>query len=102
MYGTVARMKVAAGQEQAFEKLGEHWSTEFAAASGQVAEYVFRLDGRPGEYLLVAIFPDRASYRANAENPATDQFYRQMRALLAADPEWNDGEVVHAQVLQGI
>ena len=31
---------------------------------------------------------------ANADSPAQDARYRQFRALLEADPEWHDGEIV--------
>lgn len=39
----------------------------------------------------VAIFANEKSYRDNANDPATDKDYRQMRELLEADPEWHGG-----------
>ena len=36
----------------------------------------------------VAIFRDEDSYRANASDPKQNERYEEMRALLAADPEW--------------
>jgi hypothetical protein len=53
-------------------------------------------DERQDELILIAIFRDRDSYRANASNPEQDRGYRQMREHLAADPEWTDGEPVYA------
>ena len=51
---------------------------------------------RPDELILVAVFRDRESYRANADDPEQDKWYRQLREHLQADPEWTDGEVVFA------
>lgn len=37
----------------------------------------------------------RSAYRANAEDPQTDQMAQQYQQLLAAPPEWHDGERVN-------
>jgi heme-degrading monooxygenase HmoA len=63
---------------------------------GYVNTYVLRPDERPDELILVAVFRDRESYRANADDPEQDKWYRQLREHLQADPEWTDGEVVFA------
>ena len=102
MFGTVARVTVAPGDETEFIEAGEAWVRERSSSTGQVAEYVFKLEGRPGEYILVGIFTDRDTYYANAADPETDRWYQRMRALLVADPEWNDGEVVQQHLLLGI
>ena len=43
--------------------------------------------------LLLAVFTDKASYVANANDPEQDRWYRGLRELLAADPTWEDGEI---------
>jgi len=63
---------------------------------GYVADYIFESEKHPGEYLLVAIFQDRESYMANAASPEQDAMYRRMRAHLAEDPVWEDGEIILA------
>jgi quinol monooxygenase YgiN len=95
-------MTVQPGKEDEFRAIGEQWTKERGAATGQVAEYVFRMEGQPGEYYVIGIFRDRESYQANAGDPETDRWYRRMRATLAADPEWHDGEVVESEILSGI
>ena len=35
------------------------------------------------------------AYQANAASPEQDARYQKLRALLARDPEWHDGEVVY-------
>ena len=102
MFGTVARMKVQPGKEQEFIEHGERWSRERGSSSGQLTSYLVNLDGKPDEYLMVAIFRDRESYLQNANDPETDRFYQDMRKLLKADPEWNDGEVTELPVPAGI
>jgi hypothetical protein len=42
---------------------------------------------------LFAIFDDRATYDANAADPAQDAQYREYRALMETDPEWHDGVI---------
>ena len=102
MFGTIARVTVQPGKEGEFLAIGEQWTRERGESTGQVAEYVFRAEGRPREYLIVAVFRDRDAYSANAKDPETDRWYRRMRAVLEADPEWNDGEVVQSMALSGI
>ncbi len=102
MFGTVARVTVQSGKEEEFIAIGEQWTKERGEATGQVAEYLFKLEGRPGDYYVIGIFRDRESYRANAQDPETDRWYRRMRATLAADPEWHDGEVIRSAILGGI
>ena len=94
MYGTVARMRVLPGKDEEMKRLGDEMSS--MQVPGEVGGYVFKLDNAENEYILVALFEDRESYHRNAQSPESDQNYRKMRALLAADPEWNDGEVVQA------
>ena len=90
MYGTIAHLHVKAGME---DKLRQAMETmEGRDVDGFVASYVYRLDKDPRELMLVALFTDRATYVRNADDPAQDVAYRQLRELLESDPEWHDGE----------
>lgn len=102
MYGTVAHVQVQPGKEQEFIAIGEEWTRARGEATGQVADYIFKLDGQTGAYCVIGIFRDRESYRANAADPETDRWFRRMRATLTADPEWHDGEVVQTHQFVGI
>lgn len=96
MFGTVARIRPKPGQEQALIAFSETWQRERGSkVPGFVHEYVFRSEQHPGDYLMVALFTDRESYMANANDPEQDRLYRQMRELLTEDPIWEDGEVVY-------
>lgn len=95
MYGTIFRMKVKPGQEQAVVKLFQEWDQERKPrVKGAVGGYLMKPDNRPGELVGVAVFQDRASYQANADHAEQDRWYRRVRELLEADPEWEDGEYV--------
>jgi len=97
VYGTVARMRIKPGHEQALMNMQNEWNeTRGPAAKGAVAAYVFKSDRDAEEGTLVAIFRDRESYFANAQDPAQDAWYQEMRSHLQADPEWVDGEVISA------
>jgi quinol monooxygenase YgiN len=97
MFGTVARMHVKPGHFEQLQTMNNEWSqTRGQRAAGFVATYVFRPDNQQDDVILVAIFKDRDTYRANADDPEQDKWYRQMREHLSADPEWTDGEVIFA------
>jgi quinol monooxygenase YgiN len=94
MYGTIAKIKVTPGSEGA---LVRHMATyEELDIPGHESSYVMRTDADPGTYFVVAVFRDEAAYRANADDPAQHARFLEMRSLLVADPEWNDGEFIYA------
>ena len=98
MYGSIFRMKVKSGQEQRIVELMKEWETEHAPKiEGAIASLLLKPDRQSGELVAVAVFKDKASYRANADRPEQDRWFRRMRELLEADPEWEDGEYVVAQ-----
>jgi quinol monooxygenase YgiN len=94
MYGTVARMKLLPGQSAALQQLLDEWWSQRGPKTGAVAHYVYQPDARPGEQITVVVFKDKESYQKNAEDPAQHQWYLKLRALLAEDPVWDDGEVI--------
>ena len=95
MYGTVARIKIKAGQEKAVVAVLDEWNKERRPkVKGALAGLLYKLDKKPGEYLMVVAFQDKATYTANAQDPSQDAWYRKFRALLDADPAWEDGEII--------
>jgi quinol monooxygenase YgiN len=102
MFGTVARIKIKPGLDDSLTELGATWAREEFERSGQIVEMIFKLENSPDEYIIVAAFPDRETYFANAGHPHTKRNYERMRELLVADPEWNDGEIVDMLGIGGI
>ena len=95
MYGTIFRMKVRSGQSDRAVELFKEWERERQPnVKGAVGGYVLKPDEEPDELVAVAVFEDKASYTANAGDPEQDRWFRRLRELLEADPEWTDGEYV--------
>jgi quinol monooxygenase YgiN len=90
MYGTIARVKIDPAKVEELKTLGRR----IGVAPGQIARYVYQMDANPGELFLVVVFESREAYWANAQSPEQNLRFQEMRALMLADPEWHDGEIV--------
>jgi quinol monooxygenase YgiN len=87
MYGTIAKFRMNADHLPALQAM----AGEGGPAPGQAQVFIMKADADPREFWLVAIFDSEEAYRANADSPEQDEFYRKWRAMLDADPEWHDG-----------
>ncbi|MFN8472631.1 MAG: hypothetical protein U0822_10605 [Anaerolineae bacterium] len=94
MYGTIARMQLKHGVEE--QMMALDLEERARNIPGAVAEYVYRMDNEPDVYYLVVVFESKEAYFANADSSEQAVEYEKMRALLAADPEWHDGELISA------
>ncbi len=94
MYGTVARMKVKPGEVDALKKVMDEFSAT-RQPKGYLGEIVYQTDNDPNELFVAVFFSSKEDYHANANDPEQDKEYQKMRAHLASDPEWHDGEVIH-------
>lgn len=91
MYGTIMRGRLAPGaSREAFRDALA--AGEYEPVPGFVASHMLTPDGGGDEVWAVVFFSDRASYRANADDPAQHERYMAFRAHLAEDPQWFDGE----------
>ena len=94
-YGTVYQMRPKPGAEPQLVAQLEEWERERKPkVPGAIGGYLFKPDNRPGQLIGAAIFRDRESYRANADDPEQDAWYRRLRGHLEADPEWDDGIIL--------
>jgi quinol monooxygenase YgiN len=87
-------MKVKPGKADEFIALNNDMGNN--KPKGMVAVHVYRMDSNPDEFMLAVLFQDKESYVANANSPEQDKEYQAMRALLAQDPHWHDGEVIQS------
>jgi quinol monooxygenase YgiN len=92
MYGTIARMRIKPGSEQQLQKLSEE--NPATNIPGFVFQHVYRSDADPNEVFLAVGFESKEAYLANAKSPEQHARYEQYRALMTAEPEWHDGEIV--------
>jgi len=90
MCGTIARVKIDPAKVEELKTLGRR----IGVAPGQIARYVYQMDANPGELFLVVVFESREAYWANAQSPEQNLRFQEMRALMLADPDWHDGEIV--------
>ena len=95
MYGSIFHMRAKAGQEQKIVEQFDAWERDRRPGlDGAMGGLVMIPDGEPGTVVAVAVFRDKASYQANADDPAQGEWYQELRALLEEDPAWEDGEFV--------
>lgn len=93
MFGSVFRLVPKEGKKQALADFMARGQQERDAAHirGFVASHLFDAGD---DMWVVAIFESEQAYRANADDPAQDTWYRTMRDMLQSDPEWHDGPIV--------
>jgi quinol monooxygenase YgiN len=91
MYGTVAKTVV---KPENRSKLRELFAGQIAQRKvpGYITSYMLFENDSDAAWIF-AVFEDRATYDANAGDPAQDAEYRMYRALMEAEPEWHDGEI---------
>jgi quinol monooxygenase YgiN len=95
MYGTIAIMKVKPENRAKLNAMFDTWWNERRPkVKGAIASSVHVNESNPGEVIVSVVFDNKANYDANANDPAQDKWYQEMRALLDADPRWMDGEVL--------
>jgi len=94
MYGTVFRFQVKPGSADDVKNLFAEWERDVKpAVPGALHGFLYQLDKDPNSFIACAVFQDQKSYMANADSPEQDKWYGRFRALLTADPEWNDGQI---------
>jgi len=95
MYGSMFRMKVKPGKTQDVIAIFEKWAKEVRpGVTGSVGGYLLQPDNKVNELVGIAVFKDEKSYRGNSGSPGQNEWYEALRALLTADPEWEDGKFV--------
>jgi heme-degrading monooxygenase HmoA len=92
MYGTVARIKLLPGKEASM--MAETQGYPDLKIDGFIANSVYKADAGDDEYWLAVVFENKEKYFANANSPEQDERFQRLRALMADEPEWHDGEVI--------
>ena len=93
MYGTIAKMRIKPGAEEELTRISRE---DTGQIDGIVFEHVFRMDSNPLECWIVVGFESKQAYQANADSPEQHERYLRYKRLLAAEPEWHDGEIVQS------
>ena len=97
MYGTVANIRVKAGHGDDLKRIMQEWNAERKPkVKGALNGYLFELDSDPQDWIIVALFEDKATYEANADDPEQDKWFRRLMEHLDGEPQWHDGEAYDA------
>jgi heme-degrading monooxygenase HmoA len=78
---------------EALEQLGRDMSAD--PPPGFVAQYVYHMDDNPNEFYTAVVFESREAYFANANSPEQHERFLKMMELMAAEPEWHDGQIIY-------
>ncbi|HEY1455508.1 MAG TPA: antibiotic biosynthesis monooxygenase [Candidatus Dormibacteraeota bacterium] len=92
LYGTIAKMKIKPGAE---DKIMQAMEGQDQGREGHVATYVFKSDADPNVHFVTTVFESKQAYKKFADSPEQSKRFNKMKELLAAEPEWHDGEVIH-------
>ncbi len=89
------RARALPGKRQAVLEQFEKWEREQKAkATGFVRSILVANNDEPDEVMGAVRWDSTANYFANASRPEQDAWFREFRALLAADPVWFDGTLM--------
>lgn len=92
MYGTIAKMKLKPGAE---DKIMQVMGDSDNGAEGHVSTFVFKSDADPNVHFVTTVFESKDAYKKFADSPEQNKRFHQIKDLLAGEPEWHDGEVIH-------
>lgn len=89
---TFFRMKAQPGKRQAVLDTFDKWERERKGmAKGFIRSILVTSNEDPDEVMAGVRFDSTENYDANSNNPDTGAWYQELRANLAADPEWFNG-----------
>lgn len=95
---TFWKLQVKPGQRDALNNLMSDPSTQAQLkAAGWEMDITGSRKDNPDEVWGCVVWDTSERYYANAESPEQNKMYEQMRALLAADPEWFDCDVMSVE-----
>ena len=92
---TLFRMKAQPGKRQAVIDQFAKWEREHkATVRGFRHSLLLANNDDPDELMAAVRFDSTESYNANSDRAEQGAWFQELRALLAADPEWFNGTLV--------
>ena len=93
-YGTLFRMRLRADvSEERLRAHFERWQTGLGPRfPGTALDTLLRVDGAEREYIALHLFASRAAYGAMDGDAQQDGWYRDLVAMLEAEPQFTDVE----------
>ena len=94
MFGTIGHARLRSGRDAQLTALMEEWTrTIRPTIPGSVLQLTGTVKDRPGETVFIALMQDEATYRALANDPDQDVWYRRMADLVEGEVRWEDVEM---------
>lgn len=92
---TTFRSKIQPGKRQALLDLMDKWEREHkAAATGFQRTVVVANNEDENEITTVVFWDTTENYNKNSDRPEQGAWFQEFRGLLAADPQWFDGNII--------
>ena len=94
MFGTIGHARPKPGHEGQIQAMTDEWlRTIRPKVPGPFLQLQGRVKDRPEEVVFVALAQDEATYRALAEMPEQDAWFRRFVEHLDGEPTWEDVEM---------
>ena len=94
MFGTIGHAQLKSGSESQLTALMEEWTrTLRPKIPGSVLQLSGTPNGRPGDVVFIALMSDEAAYRALANDPDQDAWYRRFMEIVEGEVQWEDVEM---------
>ena len=88
------RIKAKPGERDAVIGMFDRWQKERRPkARGYVRSILTSSLKDPNEFMVGVMFDSKENYDANSNDPEQGTWYQDLRAHLAADPDWFDGKL---------
>lgn len=95
---TFYKMQVQPGKVNDLKQLMKTWEQERGATGlGWVGSIAGSSKSDQNEVWGAVAWDNTQNYMKNADSPEQNAWYQKMRALLAADPQWFDCDVIEDQ-----
>ena len=99
MFGTIGHARPKPGHDAQIDALTAEWQqTIRPKIPGEFLQLTGRPKDRPGEVVFIALAQDEATYRALAEMPEQDAWFRRFVEHIESEPTWEDVEM---EVIRG-
>ena len=91
MFGTIGHARLVPGGREQFDALMADWQRDIRPLiPGPFVNLVGHAADDPEAIVFVALAQDQATYRALAERPEQDAWYRRLLAQIAGEVRWED------------
>jgi hypothetical protein len=91
MFGTIGHVRLKPGKQPDLKALMDEWNRIIRPqVPGSVMQFTGSVSGQSDQVVFIALMQDEKTYRALAENPDQDGWYRRMLELIDGDVSWED------------